>query len=66
VASRPAREVEPRLASLPAPARMTNILEAEGGPRSQLGLPLPIQGLEVTVLGDHRRRGATGLYDENP
>jgi hypothetical protein len=24
-------------------------------------LPLPIQELEVTVLGDHQRRGATGL-----
>jgi hypothetical protein len=29
-------------------------------------LPLPIQELEVTVLGDHQRRGATGLSDENP
>jgi hypothetical protein len=36
------------------------------GPGSQLGLPLPIQELEVTVLGDHQRRGATGLSDENP
>jgi hypothetical protein len=29
-------------------------------------LLLPIQGLVVTVLGDHRRRGAAGLRDENP
>jgi hypothetical protein len=35
VASRPAREVEPRLASLSAPARMMNILEAEGGTEAE-------------------------------
>jgi hypothetical protein len=29
-------------------------------------LLLPIQGLVVTVLGDHRRGGAAGLHDENP
>jgi hypothetical protein len=29
-------------------------------------LPLPIQELEVTVSGNHQRRGATGLCDENP
>jgi hypothetical protein len=66
VASRPAREVEPRLASLSAPARMMNILEAEGGTKITAWLASPHPGLEVTVLGDHRRRGATGLYDENP
>jgi hypothetical protein len=26
----------------------------------------PAIKLEVTVLGDHRRRGAAGLHDENP
>jgi hypothetical protein len=26
----------------------------------------PIQGLVVTVLGDHRRGDAAGLHDENP
>jgi hypothetical protein len=46
VASRPAREVEPRLASLSAPARMTNILEAEGGTKitAQLASPHPGAG----------------------
>jgi hypothetical protein len=64
VARRPAQEVEPRLASLPAPARMTNTPDAGAG--SQPGLPLPTQELEVTVLGDRQRRRATGLCDENP
>jgi hypothetical protein len=49
------QEVEPRLASLSAPARMMKILEAEGGAE-----------LVVTVLGDHRRGDAAGLPDENP
>jgi hypothetical protein len=31
VARRPAQEVEPRLASLPAPAKVTNTLNTEGG-----------------------------------
>jgi hypothetical protein len=48
----------------PAPARMTNTPDTRAG--SQPGLPLPIQELEVTVLGDRRRRGATRLHDENP
>jgi hypothetical protein len=34
---------------------MMNILEAEGGTRSQPGLLLPTKGLVVTVLGDRRR-----------
>jgi hypothetical protein len=29
-------------------------------------LLLPIQGLVVTVLGDHRRGDVAGLHDENP
>ena len=44
--------------------RTPSTLRAGSG--SQPGLPLPIQELEVTVLGDHQRRGATGLCDENP
>jgi hypothetical protein len=66
VASRPVREVERRLASLSAPARMVSILEAEERRGPQLGLLLPIQGLVVTVLGDHQRGGAAGLHDKNP
>jgi hypothetical protein len=41
VASRPAQEVEPRLASLSAPARMMNILEAEGGAKIAAWLAPP-------------------------
>jgi hypothetical protein len=29
-------------------------------------LLLPIQGLVVTISGDHRRGDAAGLHDENP
>jgi hypothetical protein len=47
VACRPIREVELRLSSPSAPARMMKILEAEGG------LLLPTIELVVTVLGDH-------------
>jgi hypothetical protein len=45
---------------------MMKILEAEGGQRPQPGSLLPTIELEVTVLGDRRRRGAAGLHDENP
>jgi hypothetical protein len=41
VASRPVREVEPRLASLSAPARMMKILEAEGGTKIAAQLASP-------------------------
>jgi hypothetical protein len=54
------REVELRLTSLSAPARMMKILEAEGG------LLLPTCELVVTIWGDHRRGDAAGLPDENP
>jgi hypothetical protein len=66
VVRRPTREVELRLASPSAPARMMKILEAEGGQRSQPGLLLPTIELVVTVLGDHRRGDAAGLPDKNP
>jgi hypothetical protein len=66
VARRPAREVEPRLASLSALARMMNILEAEGGTENAARFASPIQGLVVTVSGDHRRGDAAGPRDENP
>jgi hypothetical protein len=62
----PAREVELRLSPTSAPARMMNILEAEGGTKIATRLLLPTQGLMVTVLGDHRRGDAVGLPDENP
>jgi hypothetical protein len=45
---------------------MTKILEAKGGVEAAAWPAFPIQELEVTVLGDHRRKGATRLPDENP
>jgi hypothetical protein len=66
VTHEPAREVELRLSPASTPARMMNILEAEGGTEITARLASPHPGLEVTVLGDHQRRGATGLCDENP
>jgi hypothetical protein len=60
------REVEPRLTSLSAPARMMKILEAEGGTKIAARLASPPQELVVTVLGDHRRGDVAGLPDENP
>jgi hypothetical protein len=56
----------PRLASSFILAWMTKILEAEGGVEAAAWLAFPTIKLEVTVLGDHRRRGATRLCDENP
>jgi hypothetical protein len=41
-------------------------LRLREGQRPQPGLLSPAIKLEVTVLGDHRRRGAAGLHDENP
>jgi hypothetical protein len=48
-ASRPAWEVEPRPASLSAPTRMMNILEAEGGTEITARLASPHLG-----AGGHR------------
>jgi hypothetical protein len=45
---------------------MTKILEAEGGAEAAARLAFPAIKLEVTILGDHQRRGAAGLHDENP
>jgi hypothetical protein len=46
VASRPVREVEPRISLASAPARMMKILEAEGGTKiaAQLASPHPGAG----------------------
>jgi hypothetical protein len=49
VASRPVREVEPRLTSLSAPTRMMKILEAEGGAEIAARLASPHLG-----AGGHR------------
>jgi hypothetical protein len=48
------REVELRLSPASAPARMMNILEAEGGAEAAARLASPTIELVVTVLGDHR------------
>ena len=49
VASRPVREVEPRLTSLSTLARMMKILEAEGGTKIAARLASPYPG-----AGGHR------------
>jgi hypothetical protein len=56
----------PQLGTLPSPALMMKILEAEGGAEAAARLTFPAIELEVTVLGDRRWRGAAGLHDENP
>jgi hypothetical protein len=45
---------------------MTKILEAEGGVEAAAWPVFPTVELEVTILGDHRWKGATRLRDENP
>jgi hypothetical protein len=66
VTHEPVREVELRLSSPSAPARMMKILEAEGRAEAAARLDLPTIKLVVTILGDHRQGDATGLPDENP
>jgi hypothetical protein len=56
----------PRLASSSILAWMTKILEAEGGAEAAAWFAFPTVKLEVTILGDHRRRDTAGLHDENP
>jgi hypothetical protein len=51
VANRPAQEIEPRLASLSAPARMMNILEAEGGTKIAARFASPHPGASGHRLG---------------
>jgi hypothetical protein len=60
------REVELRLASLSAPARMMKILEAEGEAQVVARFAPPTIELVVTILGDRRRGDVVGLPDENP
>jgi hypothetical protein len=54
-AYRPMREVEPRLSSPSASARMTKILEAEAGRRQQPGLLLPTK----LPIGEGMQPGCT-------
>jgi hypothetical protein len=62
----PHRRLSPGLPRSPPQRGWRTPSTLRAGLGSQPGLPPPIQELEVTVLGDHQRRGATGLCDENP
>jgi hypothetical protein len=62
----PTRKAKLPLGSPSSPARMMNILEAEGRGRSQPGSLLSTTRLVVILMDDHRPEIATGLYDENP
>jgi hypothetical protein len=59
------QKVGPQLGSPSTPARMMNILEAEGG-GAQPGSLLSTTRLVVILLDDHWREVAAGLHDENP
>ena len=65
-AGRRPRGGRPQLGALPSPALVMKILEAEGGAEAAARPLSPTIKLEVTILGDHQRRGAAGLDDENP
>jgi hypothetical protein len=60
------RRGRPQLGTLPSPALVMKSLRLRKGQRPQPGSLSPTIKLEVTVLGDRRRRGAAGLHDENP
>jgi hypothetical protein len=62
----PMRKAGSQLGSPSSPARMMNILEAEGRGRPQPGSLLSTTRLVVIPLDDHWREIATGLHDENP
>jgi hypothetical protein len=61
----PMRKVGPQLSSPPSPARMMNILEAEGKGRPQPDSLLSTTRLVVIPLDDHWREIAAGLHEEN-
>jgi hypothetical protein len=65
-ASRRPRRGRPQLGTLPSPALVMKILEAEGGAEAAARLAFPTIKPEVTILGDHRWGDAAGLRDENP
>jgi hypothetical protein len=60
----PTWKAEPQLGSPSSPARMMNILEAEGRGRPQPGSLLSTTRLVVIRVDDHRPEVATGLRDE--
>jgi hypothetical protein len=61
----PMRKAGPQLGSPSTPARMMNILEAEGRGRPQPGSLLSTTRLVVILLDDHWWEIAAGLHDEN-
>jgi hypothetical protein len=62
----PMRKAGPQLGSPSSPARMMNILEAEGRGRPQPGSLLSTTRLVVIPLDDHWQEIVVGLHDENP
>jgi hypothetical protein len=62
----PMRKAKLPLGSPSSPARMMNILEAEGRGRPQPGSLLSTTRLVVILVDDHRPEVAIGLCDENP
>jgi hypothetical protein len=60
------RRGRPQLNTLPSPALVMKILEAEGGAEAAARLAFPRHQTGGHRLGWHRRRGAAGLHDENP
>jgi hypothetical protein len=62
----PMQRVVPQLGSPSTPARMMNILEAEGRGSPQPGSLLSTTRLVVILVDDHWWEIAAGLHDENP
>jgi hypothetical protein len=62
----PMRKAGPQLGSPSSPARMMNILEAEGKGEATARLALPHHKADGHHPGDRRRGTAVGLHDENP
>jgi hypothetical protein len=60
------RKAEPQLGSFSTPARLMNILEAEGRGRPQPGSLLSTIRLVVILVDDHWWETAAQLRDENP
>jgi hypothetical protein len=56
----------PQLGAPSSPARMMNILEAEGRGRPRPDSLFPTMRPTVIILGDRRWGTAAGLHDENP
>jgi hypothetical protein len=60
------RKAGPQLGLPSSPARMMNILEAEGRGRPQPSSLLSTTRLVVILVDVHRREIAAGLHNENP